>query len=449
MARTSESYLRKTRTLARDSSPPEEAGISNHEGSPRTLNGTRFPQVGVLALVPDWWGPEWQARHHVLSRLARHFQVLWVNPARSWRERGGQEDHARAGLDNGSVPAGFDVYTPERWLPLLYRPAALARWTLSMRLRRARAKLIARGATTIVLYIWRPEYAPALEFGDYDVSSYHIDDEYSFSPTDVPISETERELIAAVDQVFVHSPGLLEKKGDINPHTDIVPLGVDYERYAANLPEPTDLEAIPHPRIGYIGVLKRTIDWPLLQFLAEQRPEWSLVLMGPWTSVKRIEGPIGELSRLPNVFVLPAHPTSEVAPYPQHLDVCLLPYVANDYAKYGYPLKLHEYLAGGRPVVGTRMRSLEDFTDVVTLASTQEEWVAGVEKALGRDEQGLARVAARRAVARAHDWEILVDRIAAGIAGRVGGEVAAGYADAGGVRTTSPHESSTSATPWP
>ena len=385
----------------------------------------------------------------MLTRLANHFQVLWVNPARGWREWESPGSGGHAGAENGSIPPGFEIYTPERWLPLLYRPSSLARWTLSMRLRRARAKLMARGATRIVLYIWRPEYAPALELCPHDVSCYHIDDEYSFSPVDVPTSDAERELIAAVDQVFIHSAGLMEKKGDINPRTETVPLGVDYDSYSANYPEPADLAAIPSPRIGYIGVLKRTIDWPLLMYLAERRPDWSMVLMGPWTSVKRIEGPIRELSRLPNVFILPARPTSEIAPYPQHLDVCILPYVANDYARYGYPLKLHEYLAGGRPVVGNRMRSLEDFEDVVTLASTPREWLEGIARALDWEEQSLSRVAARRAVARAHDWGVLVERIAARIAGRVGGEVAAGYAGAGGVRVIPPKVSSRSATPWP
>ncbi len=418
-------------------------------GAVRDLNGPRFPQVGVLGLVPDWWGPEWQARHHVLTHLARHFQVLWVNPARSWREREGPPPIAPEKADHASTPPGFEVYTPERWLPLLYRPSTLARWTLSMRLRRARAKLIARGAARIVLYLWRPEYAPALECGRYDVSSYHIDDEYSFSPVDVPISGAERDLIAAVDQVFIHSPGLMEKKGDINPHTEMVPLGVDYDRYAANQPEPDDLAAIPSPRIGYIGVLKRTIDWPLLEFLSEQRPDWSIVLMGPQTSVHQIEAPLRELSRRPNVFILPGRPTSEIAAYPQHLDVCVLPYVANDYAKYGYPLKLHEYLAGGRPVVGTHMRSLEEFTDVIALASTREEWLSRIAQSLTRGEQSLTRVAARRAVARAHDWKALVERIAAGIAARLGGDVAAGYPDRGGVRTMSPQVRFTSATPPP
>jgi len=413
------------------------------------MTGPRFPEVGVLALVPDRWGPEWQVRHHVLTRLARHFHVLWVNPARGWRDRGSPNPSAPSRSGLGSAPPGFDVYTPEPWLPLLYRSATLARWTLRLRLRQARARLLARGAKYIVLYIWRPEFAPALECCRHDLSSYHIDDEYSFSSVHMPTSEDERTLIAAVDQVFIHSPGLMEKKGDINPHTDMVPLGVDYERLAANQPEPPDLAQIPSPRIGYIGVLKKTLDWPLILFLSERRPEWSFVLMGPRTSLHPIDEPIRELSRRPNVHILLGRPTSEIAPYPQHLDVCILPYMADDYAKYLYPLKLHEYLAGGRPVVGTRIRSLEDFAHVIALASTPEEWLKGIGQALETKEQSLTRVATRRAVAHAHDWDTLVDRIAARFAARLGGEVAAGYAETGGVRTTPPQASSKSATPPP
>lgn len=415
----------------------------------RGVSAPRFPQVGVLALVPDRWGPGWQVRHHVLTRLARHFQVLWVNPARGWRERENPAGPTSPEAGRALLPTGFEVYTPERWLPLLYRPRTLARWALGLRLRRARAKLLARGVTRIILYIWRPEFAPALDCGRYDVTSYHIDDEYSFSAVDVPTSELERTLIAAVDQVFIHSPALMEKKGGINPHTDIVPNGVEYERFAANQPVPPGLAAIPSPRIGYIGVIKKTLDWPLIQFLSEQRPEWSIVLMGPQTSLSQIEVPIRELSRLPNVHILPGLPTSEVSPYPQHLDVCIMPYVADDYAKYMYPLKLHEYLAGGRPVVGTRIRSLEDFGDLIGLASTPEEWLTAITRALATEEQDLSRVAARQRVAQAHDWDMLVERIAARLASRLGGDVAAGYPETGGVRTTPLQVSSTSATPPP
>jgi hypothetical protein len=92
------------------------------------------------------------------------------------------------------------------------------------------------------LILWVPSNAP------YDLSIYHIDDEYSFSPTEVEMSSAERTLLTSVDQVFIHSPGLMEKKGLFNPNTEFVPNGVSYASFATPGAEPDDLRDIPHPR---------------------------------------------------------------------------------------------------------------------------------------------------------------------------------------------------------
>ena len=108
--------------------------------------------------------------------------------------------------------------------------------------------LAQRGCERIILYICRPELGTAVASVPHDVSCYHIDDEYSFSKVDLPLDPAESQLIRAVDQVIVHSPGLLAKKGLLNPHVALVPSGVDYEAYAQSQPEPQDLSPIPHPR---------------------------------------------------------------------------------------------------------------------------------------------------------------------------------------------------------
>ena len=96
-----------------------------------------------------------------------------------------------------------------------------------------------------------------------------------------------------------------------------------------------------------------------------------------------------------------------------------MPYRANDYPTYIYPLKLHEYLARGRPAVGTRIRTLEDFADVVTLASTPDQWSASITDALKPAANTSERRAARQAVARQHDWKILIAQIAETMAQRL------------------------------
>ena len=102
--------------------------------------------------------------------------------------------------------------------------------------------------------------------------------------------------------------------------------------------------------------------------------------------------------------------------YPQHFDVCVMPYVLDDYTKYVYPLKMHEYLASGRPVVSSGIRSVEDFRHVVTIAGSREEWSNAIADGLSARENSEERNAERQAVAREHDWDPVARRVAQAIA---------------------------------
>jgi hypothetical protein len=364
------------------------------------------------------------SRHQVLTRLSRYFHVVWVNPANEWREiRTTLRQRKSQALD---VPAldGFTVYFPEFWLPTMYRPGWLAKFLFRKRLRQARRLLTRRSCRKIVLYLWRPQFAPALQAIPFDLSCYHVVDEYSFSDVEVPIPEAERKLIGEVDQVFVHSSALMQKQGAINPHTELIPNGVDYELFAGPVPEPADLAPLPRPRLGYTGFLKNTLDWSLLIELVRKHPQWSFVFAGEQRQQAEVQVAVEQLSKHGNAYFLGAKSSSELAAYPQHFDVCLMPYKTNDYTKYIYPLKLHEYLASGRPTVGMRIRSLEEFAGVIGLAGTSEEWSARLAQALEPAANTAEMKARRQAVARQHDWDLLVRRIARTLAGRLGPEFA-------------------------
>jgi len=384
-----------------------------------------LPDVGVMALVPDEWSAPWQTRHHVLSRLARYFQVVWVDPAQEWREVLKQRQERTRKSSALGEASGLEVYTPEFWLPKFYRPAFLAQLSSRWRLRRAHRSLMRRGCQKIVLYLWRPEFADALLSVAHNRGCYHIDDEYSFSDVDMPLDKSEAELIAKVDQVFVHSRQLYAKKGSINPNTIYVPNGVAYDAYAKEAPQPHDLASVPHPRVGYTGYLKRTLDWDLCFHLARKHPEWSLVFVGPVAPSPEVLEAVKTLSGYPRVYFLGSKSVQQLAAYPQHFDVCIMPYRTDTHSmKYGYPLKLHEYLASGRPSVASPLFSLQEFADVVTLASTPEEWSAAITKALCPDANTQESRAARQAVARQYDWDLLVSRIARALVRTLGQEFA-------------------------
>jgi len=387
-----------------------------------------LPDVGVIALVPDEWHGFWQTRHHVVSRLAKYFQVVWVDPTDVPRRfEPGQNGHRSPDsteADRSAPGIGFVRYQGGPWLGRLHRVHRLYDLYMQQVLKRARRLLIRRGCRKIILYIWRPTFASAIYNVAHDLSCYHIDDEYSFSAVELPLSETERRLIHDCSLVFLHSMGLLEKKGNINPNTSFVPNGVDFESYSRPQPEPADIASIPHPRIGYTGFIKRQLDWQLMLRLSKEHPEWSFVFVGPQSPHEDIVAVIRELTARPNVHFLGSKPTNLLPAYPQHFDVCIMPYQDNYYTKYIYPLKLHEYLASGRPAIGTRIRTLREFTDIVSLAYTPEEWAAAIAAALEPAANTQERRMARQEVARRYDWDALVFEIANKMANGLGEDYA-------------------------
>lgn len=356
-------------------------------------------------------------RHHVLTRLASYFHVVWMYQP-GWRKCLSAAYQRPLAVD-AAKPANMHEYNPGFWLPRLWHPSWLGRWTARRRFKQVCDRLRAQGCTKIVLYLWGLEFADALDQVPHDLSIYNVSDEYSFSSTEVVVSHEERSLLEEVGQVFIISPALMKKKGHFNPNTEFMPAGVDFWRYATPAPEPEDMQPIPHPRIGYLGHLKRRLDWPLLLEVSRKHEKWSFVFVGPKSPHPDIDDALAEMSRRPNVYFLGGKAADRLGEYIQHFDVCTMPYVVDDYTKYIYPGKMHEYLASGNPVVSAPVQSVLEFQDVISLASTSEEWSFAIEQALSDSENTNERRAARQRVAQRYDWAGLVDQVALTIARRL------------------------------
>lgn len=392
---------------------------------PATQTPPLFPEIGVLAMPYHHLVSSWMTPHHVLTRLASYFQVMWLEPAHHWREVRGLDDRQSIEQASSKLSPNFSVYVPEPWLPDIYRLSWLRHFLLCARVRRAWKRLEGQGCRTKVLYLWHYQFEPALTVNRHNLSLYHIEDEYSFAHEPPPMDFRELKLLREVDQVFVHSPQLMERKGWINPHTAFVPNGVDHHLYSTPVPEPPDIARIPHPRIGYTGNLKTQLDWQLLRDLAERHREWSFVFVGPRLFLTaKDRALLDEMSQWPNVYLLGGKSVKGLAAYPQHFDVCVMPYVVNGYTQNIYPLKLHEYLASGRPVVGSPIRSLKDFGNVVALADSFSEWSDALRNALTPAASTEALVTERQETARQFDWSELTYTIAQNICERVDANLA-------------------------
>jgi len=169
------------------------------------------------------------------------------------------------------------------------------------------------------------------------------------------------------------------------------------------------------PLIGYIGAIAPWFDFELVRAVAEARPQWDFVLVGP---VLGEPAALARLDALPNVSVRPAVPHDEVPRVLADFDVGLIPFRRTTLTEGVNPNKLYEYLAAGLPVVSTPFSSeVEADAHVVTLAEDAGATIAACERlvSMRADVAARARMDQRAdEIASAHDWNRIAREFWAG-----------------------------------
>jgi glycosyltransferase involved in cell wall biosynthesis len=352
-----------------------------------------------------------------MSGLSQYYKILWVSPPLGWRNTGQNRSMNvylyQRGLQKKS--SKLWTYAPERYLPNCL-PFGTCRGFLNyLREKKINSMLKAMGVERVILYLWRPNYYNFIGKFNEEIVCYHIDDEYSFSDVELQIDEKENYLLQNSDVVFIHSKTLLEKKGMINSETYYVPNGVDFNHYRRivkdNTLERNEMDSIPEPRIGYVGWIKHQIDLEILLNIARLRKDWSIVLVGPInTGHADVRQYINALKKEKNVYFIGGQKPKDLPKYIKKMDVCLMCYKKTSYTNYIYPMKLHEYLACGKPVVATLLENLKEFESVLSFAGGIEEWIAKINQAL-TEINSKTHYERRVAVARNNSWEMRIETI--------------------------------------
>jgi len=216
-----------------------------------------------------------------------------------------------------------------------------------------------------------------------------MDELSAFADAPPALRECEEMLLKRTDLVFTGGQSLFEAKQGRHPAVFAFPSSVDvpFFRTARTITEePQDQQGIPHPRLGFYGVIDERLDVALLGAAAALRPDWQWVIIGP--TVSKINP--ATLPALPNIYYLGGKPYAELPAYLSGWDVAILPFARNDSTRFISPTKTPEYLAAGRPVVSTPIRDvIRPYGDLglARIADTPEEFVAACEAALAEDAE--------------------------------------------------------------
>ncbi|MEO5611633.1 MAG: glycosyltransferase [Sphingomicrobium sp.] len=195
--------------------------------------------------------------------------------------------------------------------------------------------------------------------------------------------ELEQELIDKADLVFTGGSSLFEAKKDRHNSVHLFPSSVDRAHFGKArgvIADPADQAALPHPRLGFFGVLDERFDIALLGRVAAMRPDWSFVMVGPVVKIAP-----EELPQRPNIHYLGGKTYGELPAYLAGWDVALMPFAMNESTQFISPTKTPEYLAGGKPVVSTPVKDVVRHygqLEGVQIAGDAETFVVACEKAL-------------------------------------------------------------------
>lgn len=170
------------------------------------------------------------------------------------------------------------------------------------------------------------------------------------------------------------------------PDALLLPNGVRLEDWTtpSPCPVPADLEAARKAPVvvGYYGSIAEWFDWEMWEAAAAARPDWAFVLIGVSYDHKA-ETITSRTRHFPNMAYLGPKPYSELPAYLAHFDVATIPFVLNEITHACSPVKLFEYMAGGKPIVTSAMREVLKYRSVL-VADGPDGFVKGLDDALMR-----------------------------------------------------------------
>ncbi len=381
---------------------------------PRKKNDSKSP---IIVFAPYFWDSDWHTRQHILSGLAKlGWPIIYSNGIYSnWdnRRQRRQRSRSKGWLDQFINRDGVTLYWPSRFQWAIQR---FKFWIQFVQ--RRHVKMLLKWARNQshrppIIYIFTPQFYSYLEHVNDAFVIYHADDNFSKMPgwSKQEIIMQSR-LVQRANLVFGMSHGVMNALRDSAPCNPVfLPNGANIDMFERGLqaPCPKDLHQIPHPRICYLGNINEKVDVQLVAEIATAKPDWNWVLIGPKIGQdyysERTKNAIQACEKLPNVHLLGYRPSEELPNYVAHMDVNTMCYRSDGdgWWKDVYPLKMHEYLAVGKPVVSSDLEAAYDFSHVICICRTTEDWVQGLSNAI--ENSGVGSVETRIKVARENSWD--------------------------------------------
>ncbi len=327
--------------------------------------------VNIICFSHLRWNFVFQRPQHLLSRFARNRRVFFIEEPIF----DAADNHMETAIDETTSVC---IVVPHLQPELTEEEVMIAQ-----------RSLLDKMLTSMQIYkymLWY--YSPmALAFSDHlkpELIIYDCMDELSafkFAPPLLVLRE--QKLLQKADVVFTGGASLYEAKKHLHSNIHLFPSSIDKSHFnsaRAPLAQPVDQASIPHPRIGFYGVLDERLDLDMLKEIATLRPNWQFILVGP---VVKIDA--AELPQSNNIHYLGSKQYAALPNYLSGWDIAMMPFALNESTRYISPTKTPEYLAGGKPVISTPIKDVVtpyEEKGLVHIAATPALFIAAAEAIL-------------------------------------------------------------------
>jgi glycosyltransferase involved in cell wall biosynthesis len=376
------------------------------------LSKSQSPKI-IICLSSTHWHFLWQRPQQIMSRVCRDYRVLFVDPpyavsqAQLIRE-GGKAFKVHRPLN--SVNKALQVLSPVQILASDSRfgPRQLQRVNLQLvkgQIQQALAAL--RWDSPRLLWVYNPQAVTLVgQLGEAGVIYDCVDSFSDFSWSNHNTAAWEAELVQKADLILTSATQLYRNCQDAGKPVYLIPNAADYQHFSKSSNYggigPSDLKAIPHPRLGFCGAIYEWLDFDLLRQLAAEHSQWQMVMIGP------LQPGLAVPESLSNLHWLGRRDYQQLPWYLAHLDLMMIPFLKNKVTEHANPIKLWEYLAAGKAVVATDLPEVPRLGGVTWISTDYPQFQANCAAVLElvKTPEKRNEIAARaRLVAKENSWE--------------------------------------------
>lgn len=367
----------------------------------------------------DFWNSNPHSRYHMVKSWHKMgYIVLWLNPIGhrfpSIKQKGFTKRIIRKLMSYTKllkkVEENFYVFTPI----LIPRFTMGLMQKINFILLESQYLLISilLKIKSPIFFITTPMFGDAIKISHFKSIYYYSDKYTSYRELTVEnkkyMKSLDVQLYNNVDLVCCASKNIYNEVQNLTKKEVIyIPHAVNFDFFNGAIRDsyiPNDILSIPKPIIGYYGTLTKSTDWEIIEYCAKERSNYNFVLIG------RDEVNYEGLKNLSNVYFLGKKPFKEIPHYGKVFDVCISPFIREEWIKNSSPLKIKEYLSLEKPVVSTYIEEVEKlYSQIVYIAKNKYKFLEFIDKNILNIDY--VRIEEGKNLVKSESWDSVVSAL--------------------------------------